>query len=275
MEAVCWLMDGPSRNTLKLSSSKHVRKSREVETDYAPERMGVPVRRSRRRSRSWDSNDSDLEESRRRKNSSRRSEDLKFGEDNYGFEDRSDKGSRKHRRRSLSRSRSSRRSRIKRSRSSSRLRKKHREYRRRSRSRSRERRRRRRSSSRSRRSRRSSSSSISRSPESKPSNFSSNPIQTANFSAPVGSSSFGTGMPISNIAMSSTLPQVTKQARRLYVGSLPMSMPFDEQFLLQYFTTVVQQLGVITPTPIISVWISADRSFCVCIFASFFFFSIV
>jgi len=56
--------------------------------------------------------------------------------------------------------------------------------------------------------------------------------------------------------------QLTRQARRLYVGNLPVQLGLTEPLLLEFFTNAVISLGVITPNPILSVWISSEMTFC-------------
>jgi splicing factor U2AF subunit len=57
-------------------------------------------------------------------------------------------------------------------------------------------------------------------------------------------------------------PQATRQARRLYVGNMPSGMGITEQMLQEFFNTTVISLGLLTPQPVLSVWISAEGNFC-------------
>jgi len=59
------------------------------------------------------------------------------------------------------------------------------------------------------------------------------------------------------------IPAVTKQARRLYVGNLPVGVGLTEASLVEFFTQAVQSFGITTIKPVLSVWISADSTFCV------------
>jgi len=56
--------------------------------------------------------------------------------------------------------------------------------------------------------------------------------------------------------------QLTRQARRLYVGNLPVQLGLTEKLLMDFFTNTVVSLGVATPNPILSVWISSEMTFC-------------
>jgi len=57
-------------------------------------------------------------------------------------------------------------------------------------------------------------------------------------------------------------PQATRQARRLYVGNLPGGVGITEQMLHEFFNTTVISLGILTPHPVLSVWISTEGTFC-------------
>jgi len=57
-------------------------------------------------------------------------------------------------------------------------------------------------------------------------------------------------------------PQLTRQARRLYVGNLPVGMGLTDQILTQFFSSTVTSLGITTPHPVLSVWLSAEQTFC-------------
>lgn len=59
------------------------------------------------------------------------------------------------------------------------------------------------------------------------------------------------------------LAQVTRQARRLYCGNLPIGAGFTEAALVQFFTNAAIASGITTPNPVVSVWTSSDGSFCV------------
>jgi len=56
--------------------------------------------------------------------------------------------------------------------------------------------------------------------------------------------------------------QLTRQARRIYVGNLPVQLGLTEKILLDFFTNTVVSLGVVTPNPVLSVWISSEMTFC-------------
>ncbi|CEP04001.1 hypothetical protein PBRA_009581, partial [Plasmodiophora brassicae] len=58
------------------------------------------------------------------------------------------------------------------------------------------------------------------------------------------------------------LAQVTRQARRLYCGNLPIGAGFTEAALVQFFTNAAIASGITTPNPVVSVWTSSDGSFC-------------
>jgi hypothetical protein len=57
-------------------------------------------------------------------------------------------------------------------------------------------------------------------------------------------------------------PQLTKQARRLYVGNLPVGAGLTEQGLTEYFSQAAVQLGIKTPQPVLSSWLSQEGTFC-------------
>ncbi|KMS94096.1 hypothetical protein BVRB_024840, partial [Beta vulgaris subsp. vulgaris] len=60
-----------------------------------------------------------------------------------------------------------------------------------------------------------------------------------------------------------TNPQVTKQARRIYVGNMPLASTYSESALISFFTNAATNCGITTPHPVVSVWTSSDGSFCV------------
>jgi len=55
-------------------------------------------------------------------------------------------------------------------------------------------------------------------------------------------------------------PQLTRGARRLYVGNLP-SVGFDEAALKEIFRTTIVALGIATPQPIQAVWLSKEHTY--------------
>ncbi|GAB5356228.1 hypothetical protein AAMO2058_000272900 [Amorphochlora amoebiformis] len=57
-------------------------------------------------------------------------------------------------------------------------------------------------------------------------------------------------------------PEVTRQARRLYVGNLPVGLGLTDAALMEFFKATVPQLGLKTPNPILSVWMSQGGTFC-------------
>eukprot|EP00471_Norrisiella_sphaerica_P008800 CAMPEP_0184496324 /NCGR_PEP_ID=MMETSP0113_2-20130426/33656_1 /TAXON_ID=91329 /ORGANISM="Norrisiella sphaerica, Strain BC52" /LENGTH=551 /DNA_ID=CAMNT_0026882897 /DNA_START=145 /DNA_END=1800 /DNA_ORIENTATION=- len=62
--------------------------------------------------------------------------------------------------------------------------------------------------------------------------------------------------------MGAVNPEVTRQARRLYIGNLPVNLGLSDDMLMNFFTATVQQLGIRTRHPIMSVWISQQGTFC-------------
>lgn len=62
--------------------------------------------------------------------------------------------------------------------------------------------------------------------------------------------------------MQSANPQLTKTARRLYVGNLPVGMGLNEKILQEFFQNAVANLGLATPNPVLSVWMSSEGTFC-------------
>lgn len=55
--------------------------------------------------------------------------------------------------------------------------------------------------------------------------------------------------------------QVTRPARKLYVGNLPTDMGLTEKMLIQFFTACLKGLGILTELPIMSAWINGDQTF--------------
>ena len=76
-----------------------------------------------------------------------------------------------------------------------------------------------------------------------------------------------------------TYPQITRPARRLYVGNLPIILGLSEQILFDFFTHCCTGKGITTKNPVVSVWLSNDKTFgvwtlflfFVCFFFCFFF----
>ena len=77
-------------------------------------------------------------------------------------------------------------------------------------------------------------------------------------------SALGTVEPNSLIQsqMATQNPQITRVARRLYVGNLPAASGLTEGMISDLFRTTVVALGIATPNPILSVWLSAEQTFC-------------
>jgi splicing factor U2AF subunit len=58
-------------------------------------------------------------------------------------------------------------------------------------------------------------------------------------------------------------PEVTRQARRLYVGNLPpASQGLTERQLLDFFTLACAAVGITTPLPVLSVWLAPEGTYC-------------
>merc|ERR1712130_297535 len=57
-------------------------------------------------------------------------------------------------------------------------------------------------------------------------------------------------------------PQLTQQARKLYVGNLPVGIAINEQMLTEFFNSTVTRLGITTPNPVLSSWRSSEGTFC-------------
>jgi len=62
--------------------------------------------------------------------------------------------------------------------------------------------------------------------------------------------------------MAAANPQLTRQARRLYVGNLPVGMGLTEKMLTDFFNATVTGLGIATPLPVLSTWLSSEGTFC-------------
>ena len=94
--------------------------------------------------------------------------------------------------------------------------------------------------------------------------------------------------PTSNFIQANANPQLTRQARRLYVGNLPIGLGMTEPVLTQFFNNAAISVGmfvlsipmyafskrcshftpgITTPVPVCSVWCSTEGTFCVCDFA--------
>jgi len=56
-------------------------------------------------------------------------------------------------------------------------------------------------------------------------------------------------------------PQMTRPARRLYVGNLPCGMGLNEQILCEFFGQCCKGLGIATPNPVLSVWLNGEQTF--------------
>mmetsp|Transcript_11491 Transcript_11491/g.18895 ORF Transcript_11491/g.18895 Transcript_11491/m.18895 type:complete len:539 (+) Transcript_11491:41-1657(+) len=69
-------------------------------------------------------------------------------------------------------------------------------------------------------------------------------------------------MAAQNVQMATVNPEVTRQARRLYIGNLPVSMGLTNDMLMNFFSQTVASLGITTKHPIVSVWISQQGTFC-------------
>jgi len=57
------------------------------------------------------------------------------------------------------------------------------------------------------------------------------------------------------------LPEITRPARRLYIGNLPPNMGITEMVLTQFFTECSRGLGITTKSPVISSWLNPDQTF--------------
>jgi len=66
----------------------------------------------------------------------------------------------------------------------------------------------------------------------------------------------------SSVQMQSAFPQLTRQARRLYVGNLPTGMGLTEKMLTEFFNATVTSMGIKTPQPVLSCWLSSQGTFC-------------
>ncbi len=47
------------------------------------------------------------------------------------------------------------------------------------------------------------------------------------------------------------------------MGNLPVGMGFNEKMLQEFFSTTITGLGIQTPQPVSSVWLSSEGTFCV------------
>lgn len=63
-------------------------------------------------------------------------------------------------------------------------------------------------------------------------------------------------------------PGTTKMARRLYIGNLPVHMSPTEAQLTCFFTVASKVVGIKTPHPVVSCWLSTEGTFCFCEFRS-------
>ena len=66
------------------------------------------------------------------------------------------------------------------------------------------------------------------------------------------------GNPFINCGMN---PQLTRPARRLYVGNLPVGFGLNEQILSEFFSQCCRGLGIKTLNPVLSVWLNVDQTF--------------
>eukprot|EP01083_Nonionella_stella_P280488 954194_1 len=57
-------------------------------------------------------------------------------------------------------------------------------------------------------------------------------------------------------------PQITRQARRLYVGNLPVGVGLTEQIITEFFKSTSKTIGIATPQPVMSSWLSSEGTFC-------------
>ena len=55
--------------------------------------------------------------------------------------------------------------------------------------------------------------------------------------------------------------QLTRPARRLFVGNLPSAAGLSEGQLSVFFTLTAQSLGIATPQPVLSSWLSTDAAY--------------
>jgi len=55
--------------------------------------------------------------------------------------------------------------------------------------------------------------------------------------------------------------EITRPARKLYVGNLPTDLGLTEKMLVQFFTACLKGLGLMTDIPIMSAWINGDQTF--------------
>jgi len=57
-------------------------------------------------------------------------------------------------------------------------------------------------------------------------------------------------------------PQITKPSRRIYVGNLPLGVGLDETKVVDFLTQACEIIGIKTKDPVVSCWMSADKTFC-------------
>eukprot|EP00457_Paulinella_chromatophora_P003111 gb/GEZN01003116.1/.p1 GENE.gb/GEZN01003116.1/~~gb/GEZN01003116.1/.p1 ORF type:complete len:330 (+),score=57.02 gb/GEZN01003116.1/:829-1818(+) len=69
-------------------------------------------------------------------------------------------------------------------------------------------------------------------------------------------------------AMQAADPALTRPARRLYIGNLPIGIGLNEKILTDFFNETVPKLGITTPDPIMSCWLASDGAFCFAEFRS-------
>jgi len=63
--------------------------------------------------------------------------------------------------------------------------------------------------------------------------------------------------------MQAANPQLTRQARTLYVGNLPVGADkLSEKLLLEFFSATISQFGLQMPNPVLSVWLSSEGMYC-------------
>ncbi|MES1916236.1 MAG: hypothetical protein MHM6MM_008075, partial [Cercozoa sp. M6MM] len=68
--------------------------------------------------------------------------------------------------------------------------------------------------------------------------------------------------PMAILAPGNVNVERTRAARRLFVGNLPISMRLTPAGLQRFFTDALGELGIVTPHPVLSVWINSEGSFC-------------
>merc|ERR1712060_854062 len=62
--------------------------------------------------------------------------------------------------------------------------------------------------------------------------------------------------------------EITKSARMLYVGNLPRKFGLYEKKFSEFLTQACDVVGIKTEDPIISVWMSRDKTYCFAEFRS-------